>query len=894
MSDAMVRLNAALSDRYRIERELGAGGMATVYLAEDLRHKRKVALKVLKPELAAVLGGERFVQEITTTASLQHPHILPLFDSGTADSFLFYVMPYIEGETLREKLDRETQLGIDEAVRITREVADALDYAHRQGVIHRDIKPENILLHDGRPMVADFGIALAVSAAAGGRMTETGTSVGTPHYMSPEQATGDKQITGRADIYSLASVLYEMLAGQPPHTGGSAQQVIMRIIADTPRVVTELRKSVPSNVAAAVMTALEKLPADRFESAKAFADALANPAFVATGARGVRADGRTTHGVPRVAFAGVAALALVATVAALWGWMRDASGPAGVVRYEDLFLTDSLEGNSFGRPIALSPDGQRIAYRGGGARNAGLYLRSRSQLTGVAIPGSEGGTGPFFSPDGRRLGFCVRDGFQCTLKVVTLPDGAPQTLATYGFPVGLSWSTDGSIYLGSRSRGIQRISEAGGEVRAFTTVDTAAGEVTHELPFALPGARGVLFVVDLRTTDRTRDPRLAVALPDGSHRLLGIKGLAVSWASSGHVLYVTGDGTLMAVPFDLDALAIRGEPAVVGQVSPGTTVHGPVFDVSETGTLLYLSGNAGEAPDETVWLNRQGVPGGADPWTADFSGIALAPDGQNLAVGIRENQVVEIWVRQGEAAPVSRLTFAADGEARFPAWTRDGRYVTWIGSDGQGAEGVWRRRADGSAPAEILVSGLPHLQGLEWTPGDSALILTIEEDAADRNLGLFLFRPGRDTLPAPLLDSPFNESQPAISPDGRWLAYVSDESGELQVYARPFPDVNASRVQVTSRPARDPAWTRRGELIYLAVSAEINALDAEIAAVDVIDGPSFSFGEERVLFSDATLTYWDVSDDGDRFAVVRARRRLWRSVVLVDNWFTELNARVPR
>src|SRR6185436_6867576 len=250
MPDAVERLNTALADRYRIERQLGQGGMATVYLAEDIKHDRKVALKVLKPELAAVLGAERFVVEIKTTAGLQHPHILPLFDSGSADGFLYYVMPYIEGETLREKLNRETQFGVEEAVRITTQVADALDYAHRHGVIHRDIKPENILLHDGRPVVADFGIALAVSAAAGGRMTETGLSLGTPHYMSPEQATADKEITGRSDMYSLASVLYEMLAGEPPHSGGSAQQVIMKIIVEEARPVSVLRRSVPPNVAA--------------------------------------------------------------------------------------------------------------------------------------------------------------------------------------------------------------------------------------------------------------------------------------------------------------------------------------------------------------------------------------------------------------------------------------------------------------------------------------------------------------------------------------------------------------------------------------------------------------------------------------------------------------------
>src|SRR3954469_23293070 len=272
-------LSTALADRYRIERPLGEGGMATVYLAHDLKHDRPVALKVLKPELAAVLGAERFVVEIRTTAALQHPHILPLFDSGSADGFLYYVMPFIDGETLRDKLSRETQLGVDEAVRITRDVADALDYAHRRGVIHRDIKPENILLHDGRPIVADFGIALAVSAAAGGRMTETGLSLGTPHYMSPEQATAQKDIDARSDVYSLGAVLFEMLTGSPPHTGASAQQIIMKIITEPAEAVTKYRRTVPPNVAAAIGKSLEKLAADRFDSARAFANALGDPGY---------------------------------------------------------------------------------------------------------------------------------------------------------------------------------------------------------------------------------------------------------------------------------------------------------------------------------------------------------------------------------------------------------------------------------------------------------------------------------------------------------------------------------------------------------------------------------------------------------------------------------------
>jgi len=362
MPELPSHLTAALADRYHIERELGAGGMATVYLAEDLKHQRQVAIKVLKPELAAVLGAERFVQEITTTAQLQHPHILPLFDSGTADGFLFYVMPYIEGETLRDKLDRETQLGVEEAVRITREVADALDYAHRHGVIHRDIKPENILLHDGRPMVADFGIALAVSAAAGGRMTETGMSLGTPHYMSPEQATADKEITGRSDVYSLASVLYEMLTGDPPHVGSSAQQIIVKIIADEARPVGEVRKSVPPNVAAALSKALEKLPADRFAGAQAFADALADPHFTTAreGASGVasRADVRDLGAWIRSPWswsALVVAAAAVALAVVLTRRAVPASPPWFTAR---TFDSRSIFNARF------MPDGQTIVFSG--------------------------------------------------------------------------------------------------------------------------------------------------------------------------------------------------------------------------------------------------------------------------------------------------------------------------------------------------------------------------------------------------------------------------------------------------------------------------------------------------------------------------------------------------
>src|SRR5687767_15303162 len=310
MPEILSRLQGALTDRYRIEREIGAGGMATVYLAQDLRHDRRVALKLLRPELSAVIGAERFLAEIKLTANLQHPHILPLFDSGAADGFLFYVMPYVEGESLRSRLNREKQLPVADAVRIASEVASALDYAHRHGVIHRDIKPENILLHDGRALIADFGIALAASKSGGSRMTETGMSLGTPHYMSPEQAMGEREITGRSDIYALGVVTYEMLTGDPPFTGSTAQAIVARVMTEPPRPLVAQRHTIPEQVEAAVLTALEKLPADRFASAAEFAAAL--KATADTGVRRVAARPAPASNARRAAIAAMVVLAGVA------------------------------------------------------------------------------------------------------------------------------------------------------------------------------------------------------------------------------------------------------------------------------------------------------------------------------------------------------------------------------------------------------------------------------------------------------------------------------------------------------------------------------------------------------------------------------------------------------
>ena len=386
--NSLDRLTASISDRYRVERELGQGGMATVYLAEDLKHSRKVAIKVLHPELSAVIGGDRFLTEIKVTANLQHPHILGLIDSGAADGLLYYVMPYVSGESLRNRLNRDKQLPIDDALRLSKEVASALDYAHRQGVVHRDIKPENILLQDGNALVADFGIALAVQQAGGSRMTQTGMSLGTPAYMSPEQAMGERDIGARSDVYALGAMTYEMLTGEPPFTGLNCQAIVAKVLTEQPPPLRPRRPLVPSAVENAVLTALQKLPADRYGSAKDFADAL-------DGKGALRGHGgpprhapyppyppsapsrwrqRHSSPPPRAPPAGSSA-------------MR-AARPRPSLRYTMSLPQEEALGGTRGHRIALSPDGSRLVYVGRGPDGSQLWLRNRNQLQAAPMPGT--------------------------------------------------------------------------------------------------------------------------------------------------------------------------------------------------------------------------------------------------------------------------------------------------------------------------------------------------------------------------------------------------------------------------------------------------------------------------------------------------------------------------
>ena len=861
MNPTLARLQAALADRYTIERELGQGGMATVYLASDLKHDRKVALKLLKPELAAVLGAERFVVEIKTTAGLSHPHILPLFDSGTADGFLYYVMPFIEGETLRDKLNRESQLGVEEALRIATEVADALDYAHRHGVIHRDIKPENILLHDGRPMVADFGIALAVSAAAGGRMTETGLSLGTPHYMSPEQATAEKEITGRSDIYSLGSVLYEMLAGEPPHLGGSAQQIIMKIITETPSLLTARRKATPVHVAAAVARALEKLPADRFETAKAFAEALRDPHFthgsLTPGALTAgTVDARPAAGARRTRSV-AAALAVLGLSTAAWGLLR---GPSDAV-VPSIHLTLDVDArNADLRRFDVSPDGDAFAF----ATSDGIAVREAGRRDFRVLAGTRGGESPVFSPDGKWIAY-TDDG---RLRRIAITGGAPLSLIPGDTlrPSRPFWGRDGSIVFEIAQR-LYLLPANGGAVRQLS-------EQAHaESPRLLPDGSGILYVdsrdgVNLMLYDLATDSA-AVLIPEASEG---------QYVETGHIVYAHPSDGLLAAEFDLKRHAVRGSPVPV--IDDLRTNGGmAAFAVSPNGTLVYRAGLDQEA--RLLTIDASGRRDTLPIAPSNMGYASFSPDGRNVAVTLGSSRGSNrfTWLFNRQLGTLRQFTFNGGGHS--PVWSPDGRWIAFsMEAPDSDAEDLYVQPVDGSAPPRRVAS-LPGDQHATAWPSDSILVFNHEGD-------IMLVDPSvSDAAPRAFLSAQADESELVVSPDGRHAAYASNESGSTEIYVRTFP-VPGGTWRVSLGGGWSPRWSPDGRTIY-----HRSAEGQTIRAARVRTTPNFEvLSRDDVTTVPAAGGAWDVNPRTGEILITQTLRAVDTRIVVVTNWYAELQAKM--
>ena len=883
MSDFPKGLAQALADRYRLEREIGQGGMATVYLAHDLKHDRQVAIKVVHADLAATLGPERFLAEIKTTAKLQHPHILPLLDSGEAAGILYYVMPFVAGESLRARLDRETQLPIDEAVRIAREVADALGHAHAQGIVHRDIKPENILLQEGHALVADFGIALAVTAAGGPRMTQTGLSLGTPGYMSPEQAMGEKTLDSRADIYALGAVTYEMLTGEPPFTGATVQAVVAKVLNAEPEKPSMIRRSVPPNVEGAVLRALAKVPADRWAKTSDFVTALNTAMPTGTVSETmVRGAARPSRGANRALTAVLALVALggVGTSA----WLATRTKPAEelvLARFEIALPESTVLAERGGRRLAISPDGRRLLIIAS-KDQAGtiVYVRRMDDPTLVELRGTEdlrypSNIDPSFSPDGQWILLNTFDG------VVKVPSdgGRAELVADSGRAA--HWG-DGNRIVYTRGRNVYIGSADGRDGRVLTPLDTS--RFTGMLwPHLLPGGKKVL--VSLLPTGGasfvTDSMMLGVVdVASGEVTELGLPGGNPRYLAEGYILFGRFEFLAFAAPFDVRTARITG-PAfrlLEGVWTGGGGALG--LDVARNGTMAVQGAAGSSSVSQLVMVTAA---------TGESNALALepalwavprfSPDGRQILV--EQGSPVRPWP-QGPIILIDRTTGATQQltegtEGLAGAWTADGRRVRFA-RFGQGYSEIVERAWDRSAPDRIVRTDSANLFfELERGPAGGWSALRFQVNQSNRDI--YIARTDDLSDFRPFVASEANERQPAISPDGRWIAYTSDEKGRNEVYVQPLPGPGP-RLPVSVSGGTEPLWSPDGRALYFRttshiVAAKMSFSPLSVSAYDTLVSDPF-------VRSTSTRT-WDVSPDGKYFLFVRTLSQRGAPEVIV-NW----------
>jgi serine/threonine-protein kinase len=757
------RLAAALADRYTIERELGQGGMATVYLAEDLRHKRKVAIKVLKPELTAELGAERFLREIETTANLRHPHIVPLFDSGTVDgrwpmvdggdaaavgdrpfTFLFYVMPLVEGESLRARLDREKQLPIDDALRIAREVADALSYAHAHGVVHRDIKPENVMLESGHAVVTDFGIAKALTLGHGHTLTQAGLAIGTPHYMSPEQAAGEGEIDGRSDVYSLGCILFEMLAGQPPFTGPTAESVVHQHLGATPPPITQLRPSVPATVAMALQRSLAKNPADRFSPVVQFAEALRMPDLEAPSG-----TARSQRGLMVAA----ALVTLAVIVAALILRGRPAPAPPVIAATTQVSRDPGLEVDP-----AISPDGQFVAYASGAVTRMQIVVRQVSGGRTVVLSSDSGADHrwPRWSPDGNQVAYQASDG----IYVVPALGGSPRLVSRVAqgqFPggglttlAGLTWSPDGrelahAIASPGETGQLLVVGIDGGEPRRIPAPREANSPAwspdgrwiavaSGNLPFAF----GTAYFANVGTSS------LWLVQTAGGPPLRLTSGTALDvspqWAPDGSsILFVSDRGGTL----DIYRLRIGVDGAPSGEperVTSGLHVHSMTM-ARNSGHLAYASLRSTSniwslpIPARPPISARDAI--GVTAGNQIIEGFDVTEDGALLVFDSDRDGRGDIYTVPAGGGDPLRLTTDSIGEFS-PTWSPDGRRIAYHALRA-GNRDLHVMDADGTARRRLTSAPTQELDA-SWSPGGDALVAALD-DSANTGPGSFVIAP---------------------------------------------------------------------------------------------------------------------------------------------------------
>jgi serine/threonine-protein kinase len=902
---------------YRLVEQIGEGGMGVVWKALDTTLDRQVAIKVLPEQFVGDAERlSRFEREAKLLASLNNPGIASIYGLHEAGGVRFLAMELAEGEDLSHRLSRGP-LPVEEALEVARQIAAALEAAHDSGVIHRDLKPANVqIAPTGEVKLLDFGLAKAFDPVTSGApgtdpslsptLTTAGTAIGvilgTAAYMSPEQARG-QTVDKRADIWGFGCVLYEMLSGKPVFAGDTVSDTLAAVLRAEPEW-DRLPDGLPPAIDGLLRRCLEKKVKQRLRDIGEARIALEGGAAgdsMAMAASGVSIAPSPTAAGNRQPAAKVSGwrrpftwivFAFIGLIAfAIWQSEQPRDHAPLLTRFTvTLPLELTLD---FGDTpnVAISPDGRKMVFT---ARQKGvlqLYLRTMENMEPTPIAGTEGGDSPFFSPDSQWLGFFAGG----ELKKVAINGGPPMSLADAGLHRGGSWTADGTIVFSPRwNTGLLKVSANGGTPVELTTPDQEAGERTHRWPDVLPDGKSVLFVIGtLDSPGDYEDAPIAIAdLDTGERRTLSIRGSIARYVPSGHIIYSTG-GALLAVAFDAERLEITGSPAPVQDMVAGTASSGAVFfDVADDGTLIYVPGTPRAAISEIAWLDRQGKLEPLPIPPAEYQYVDLSPDDRYLAlsIGPGRGRGDDVWIYDIERDTTTRLTFT--GSSFAGRWTPDGRRVAYTSATGT-EEGIAWKPADGSAPAERIASGpVPMVPDSFSSDGR---ILLISEIGGAGNMDLqFLDLDSRESGPQPLLDSEFVEVGGTISPDGRWFAYSSNESGSPEIYVQPFPGLGG-KWQVSTDGGQAPLWSPAGdEILYR------NGEKLMVAPVRV--SPTFSAGKPRVVFEQgalvsvlAPLPNYDVSSDGKRILVVTGASGPTEAdrVNVVLNWFEEVRDKAP-
>jgi eukaryotic-like serine/threonine-protein kinase len=899
---------------YEILCAIGAGGMGEVYQARDTKLGRDIAIKVL-PEAFAHDADRlaRFQREAKTLASLNHPNIATIHGLEQSNGTSYLVMEMVRGETLAERIGREGAVPVEEALKIAVQIAEALEAAHEKGVIHRDLKPANVkVTPEGKVKVLDFGLAKAFagdvadsnrsqSPTLSAVATMQGVLLGTAAYMSPEQARG-KAVDRRTDIWAFGCVLYEMLTGKQAFDGEDITEILAAVVKTEPDC-----QALPPSTPAQIRTLLKRcLQKDKTRRMRDAGDAYieieeAQSAPVPADPRSAVASKLGGWRLP--ALVSLVVL-VVAALAGSVGWnLKPVPAPSArsVVTRFIVALRPSEQVAPAGGGLAISPDGTYLAYTSapsaGGTRTAfavsmeesrytrQIFLRPMNRSEAVPIPGTDNATGLFFSPDGQWIAFTA-DG---KLKKVPLGGGTPILLCErLGGGTG-SWGPDGTILFPEPAGKLMRVAAAGGTPEVVPTTEVKPGENGPGFPEVLPGGQAILYAIGggVYYDDAAI---VAQSLRTAERKTLIQGGTSPHYLSTGHIVYAQG-GRLLVVPFDLRRLEVTGTAApILEDVWQGPGGYA-AYSVARNGSLAYINGgeSAGVTRSTLNWVDRTGAARRLSENHLFFS-PSLSPDGQRVAITNGDlAPIFDVWISDLNRGTLARLTFGKPGElAASAVWTPDGKRVIYSVAN---RKLMWRP-ADGSGTEEQLFSGSDLIFPLSCSP-DGQLLVFYQIHGEHRDLWALTLAGNHEARP--LIESPFDKVEAQISPDGRWLAYASNESGHQEVYAQPFPDLGG-KWQISTAGGAEPRWSRDGhQLFYLSGD--------KMMVVEIQTKAGFSAGSPRLLFDQpyahntllGRAATYDVAPDGQHFLMLRAddtqSSQLQLRVVL--NWTAELKSHVP-